>query len=80
MVVWTSKREETMPQRKRKTANKKKTRRAKAPEVSRVEGRYHMVEEAAYFKAEKEGFQGDPAHYWIAAEAEIDTMLTKKKK
>jgi len=39
-----------------------------------------MVEEVAYFKAEKEGFQGDPAHYWIAAEAEIDTMLTKKKK
>ncbi len=42
--------------------------------------RYQMIEQSAYLKAEKDNFRGDPAQYWVAAEAEIGTMLTKKKK
>lgn len=38
--------------------------------------RHHMIEEAAYFLAEHRGFDGgDPLRDWLAAEAEIDTVL-----
>jgi hypothetical protein len=37
-----------------------------------------MIEEAAYFLAEKRGFsRGDPVADWLAAEAEIDALLAK---
>ena len=39
------------------------------------EERYRMVETAAYFIAERNSFQGDPAGYWAAAEIEIATLL-----
>lgn len=43
------------------------------------EERYKMVAAAAYFHAEKRGFQpGNAVADWIAAEAEIDAMLSKK--
>lgn len=42
------------------------------------EQRYRMVQEAAYFIAEKNGFVAGSLEYWIAAEAEIDALLTGK--
>jgi len=42
------------------------------------EQRYCMVAEAAYFHAERHGFLGDPVQDWIAAEAEIAALLSKK--
>jgi hypothetical protein len=43
------------------------------------EQRYKMVQDAAYFIAEKNGFQAGSMDYWIAAEAEITALLSGKK-
>ncbi|MFA6178101.1 MAG: DUF2934 domain-containing protein [Candidatus Methylopumilus sp.] len=40
--------------------------------------RYRMVEVAAYFIAERNGFSSDPADCWVAAEVEISRLLAKK--
>lgn len=43
-----------------------------------AEERWRMVAEAAFFIAEKRGFQGgDPAHDWIQAEQQIAAILGK---
>ncbi|HUX65496.1 DUF2934 domain-containing protein [Sulfuricella sp.] len=42
------------------------------------EQRFCMIAEAAYFHAERRGFRGDPVQDWIAAEAEIAALLSKK--
>jgi len=42
------------------------------------EQRFCMVAEAAYFHAERHGFLGNPVQDWIAAEAEIAALLSKK--
>jgi hypothetical protein len=40
------------------------------------EERHRMISEAAYFRAERRGFQGgDPFQDWLNAEAEIDKLL-----
>lgn len=39
------------------------------------EHRYRMIETAAYFIAERNGFQGDSAEHWSAAESEIAQLL-----
>jgi hypothetical protein len=46
------------------------------PHVGSVyDWRRQMIQEAAYFRAEKRGFQGgDPVADWLAAEAEIDAL------
>ena len=36
---------------------------------------YSMIEQAAYFTAENDGFRKDPAEYWAGAEAAIKSML-----
>ena len=41
------------------------------------EERYRMVEVAAYFLAERNGFAGSPVEYWTAAEAQISKLLNK---
>ncbi|MDR5171721.1 DUF2934 domain-containing protein [Methylobacillus sp. Pita2] len=41
------------------------------------EERYRMVEVAAYFLAERNGFAGSPVEYWTAAEAQISKLLSK---
>lgn len=43
-----------------------------------AQDRYHMIDEAAYYRAEKNGFQVDPHANWIAAEQEIDELLAKQ--
>jgi len=35
------------------------------------EERFKMIQVAAYFRAEKDGFRKDPAEYWREAELEI---------
>jgi len=43
------------------------------------EQRYKMIAEAAYFIAEKRGFnEGDSYSNWLDAEAKIDKMLTNQ--
>jgi len=42
------------------------------------EERWRMVAEAAYLRAERRGFSGgNPTDDWLAAEAEIDELLSK---
>ena len=43
------------------------------------EQRYSMVAEAAYYRAQQQGFMGDPVSDWTAAEAEIAALLSGKK-
>jgi len=44
-----------------------------------AEERYRMIQEAAYFRAEKEGFHGDPWKCWLVAEAEVDARLAESR-
>lgn len=43
------------------------------------EQRKRMIEQEAYFKAEKAKFKGNPHDFWVAAEKEIDARLAGKK-
>ncbi len=63
------------PAKKTTTPAKKPTSKAPTPEQ-----RYRMIQEAAYYLAEKNGFAGGAMDYWIAAEAEIEVMFSGKKK
>ena len=58
------------------------TRSAKAPPVPESaissQDRRRMIAEAAYFHAERRGFEGgDPDGDWYQAEREIDRLLAK---
>lgn len=46
--------------------------------VPSPEQRYRMVQDAAYFLAEKNSFAGGAMDYWIAAEIQIETLLSGK--
>lgn len=48
---------------------------AKHPPSVSPEQRHAMIAEAAYFIAERNGFTSDPLADWLAAEAEIDSLL-----
>ena len=39
------------------------------------EERYKRIEQAAYYIAERHGFNGDSAYFWSLAEAEIDAQV-----
>ena len=41
--------------------------------------RQRLIEQAAYFRAEKQGFQGNAQDHWNAALEEITADLAKKK-
>jgi hypothetical protein len=59
----------------KKTAAKSKVASSKKPGIS-DEHRYHMIAEAAYYRAEKRGFDGgDTLHDWYEASNEIDKAL-----
>ncbi|NNJ70119.1 MAG: DUF2934 domain-containing protein [Kiritimatiellales bacterium] len=34
-----------------------------------------MIEQAAYFAGQNDGFSKDPAEYWTQAEAQINSMI-----
>jgi hypothetical protein len=61
-----------------KKATTKKTATAKSVEsvVVSPEDYYKMVQEAAYFQAEADGFSKDPSDYWLEAEKEIQKRLS----
>lgn len=69
----------------RKTIAKAKAKKADTPKEAAPsqtvtpEERWRMVAEAAYLRAERRGFSGgNPTEDWLAAEAEIDAILTKR--
>ena len=59
----------------------KKPAAAKKPVAKKViaapgaEERYKMVEVAAYYIAERNGFVGDPSAFWAEAESQISKLL-----
>lgn len=64
----------------KKTATKKAAaKKAPAKKVKKVEYNaeqiYSMIEQAAYFAAENDGFCKDPSEYWAQAEASIKSMI-----
>lgn len=59
-----------------KKAAPKAAKTSKPNKISNEE-RYRMVEVAAYFLAERNGFKGSPVEYWTAAEAQISKLLAK---
>ncbi len=51
-------------------------RRRGGNEASAAASRREMIATAAYFRAERRGFQGgDPAEDWLQAEADVDRLL-----
>lgn len=54
----------------------KKTTSAKTPKAGAPE-RYRMIEVAAYYIAEKNGFAGNASDYWVQAEIEINAKYPK---
>lgn len=52
------------------TAKKPTAKKTKAA-TSDLEQRYRLIEVAAYYLAEKDGFAGSPVDYWIAAELQF---------
>ena len=67
------------PAAKRKTPVAKTTHSRKKPAAIKIsqEQRLGMIAETAYFKAEKRGFSGgDPVADWLAAESEVDALLS----
>jgi hypothetical protein len=59
-------------------AKKPVVKKAVAPKKPALspEQRYRMIEEAAYYIAERHGFNGDSTYFWTLAEAEINAKLT----
>ena len=59
-----------------KKAPAKKTAAKKAKKAKyTAEQVYSMIEQAAYFTAENDGFSKEPSEYWAQAEAAINTMV-----
>jgi len=72
---------------KKSTANKKapakrkksaKKRTGKSKKSVSAEKRYNMIQDAAYYLAEKSGFTGNSADHWIKAEKQTDAQLKSK--
>lgn len=51
---------------------------APAPDQPNEEQRRGMIAVAAYLRAERRGFNGDPTEDWLAAEAEIEQRFSKR--
>ncbi len=61
---------------KKAAAKKAPAKKAAAKKVKyTAEQVYSMIEQAAYFAAENDGFSKDPASYWAQAEASINAMV-----
>lgn len=61
---------------KKAPAKKAPAKKAAAKKVEyTAEQVYSMIEQAAYFAAENDGFSKDPATYWATAEASIKSMI-----
>lgn len=66
---------EKVTARKRPAARKPASLRPAQANRASAEERYRMTEVAAYFLAERDGFQGSSIEYWVAAEAQITKLL-----
>jgi len=55
------------------------TKKARHAKRTSVEERHRLIQEAAYFMAEKEGFTRDPSECWLVAEAEVDARLADSR-
>jgi len=58
----------------------KRTRKSSTPKGIELapEMRHEMIEQAAYLRAERRGFQGgDPVSDWLLSEQEVDGTLAK---
>lgn len=53
------------------TGTRKPAAKKTKADAANPEHHYRMVEVAAYYLAEKDGFAGNPVDYWIAAEMQI---------
>ena len=62
---------------KKRTAPKKTAKKTDTRKKRKMAGVALTVEKAAYFKAENDGFRGDPVQYWLAAEAEVNATHTR---
>ncbi|MCX6996321.1 MAG: DUF2934 domain-containing protein [Kiritimatiellaeota bacterium] len=70
----------TSPPRPAKTAAPIQRQAAEACSSCRVTPtqRQRMIETAAYYLAEKNGFAGEAGQYWIQAEKDVDAKLGLK--
>lgn len=61
----------------KKTAGKTATpsKKTSSPSIVTSAKRLQMIEETAYYIAEKNGFYGHSIEYWLAAEKEVDSKL-----
>lgn len=61
-------------------AGAKTSKRSRTSPIT-PDDRRRMISELAYLRAEQRGFQGgDAVEDWLAAEAEVDRMLSKRKR
>lgn len=67
-----------IPAAKAAAPKKIAAKKSAAKYVPSPEQRYRMVQDAAYFLAEKNGFAGGALGYWVAAEAQIEALLSGK--
>lgn len=59
-----------------KTTAKKAATKKDTPKKSVTpKKRFELIQETAYFMAQKNNFEGDQAEYWLQAEAEVDKQL-----
>ena len=64
----------------RKNAAPRAAAKKNGPErQASMEQRFRWIQEAAYFRAEKAGFNCDQSECWLAAEAEIDARLASSR-
>lgn len=64
---------------RKKGAPRRASEKAASKRQISSEQRYRMIQEAAYFRAEKEGFDCDPWRCWLVAEAEVDAQLATSR-
>lgn len=67
--------DESTTTKSRRSKKQAEAPRSAGPLQVTPEERRKMIEEAAYYRAEKAGFTGDPLEHWLAAEKEVDAML-----
>lgn len=62
--------------------SKSSTKQAQtAPDVISSQQRQQMINEAAYYLAQRRGFiSGNPVDDWLAAEAEVDQQLSQVRR
>ena len=60
------------PQRRKAAAPTEEAAPAIAPSQLSPEERYRMIQDAAYYIAERHGFEGEPISFWLEAERQVN--------